>query len=242
MTIQRNESLVARGLQPLVRRMRAPTFTLALLVVFSASPGCSQETFTVADGGAGTDGGGSATGGSPGTGGSASGGGKGTGGNATGGADGDACADGSVILEVRSDAPDAYCTPACDKPWVKIFDELGRPLTLEAPCLPDCTQCGPVTCPPEVCEPRQAFSESLERTWEGVHYVNDTCGAQQECHSARCLPAGSYRAEFCLERNATPGTTCTPSGEVDCLSQTFSWPSATRVQMTVNPPSDSEDD
>lgn len=240
MTIQTNDLRMARHLQPVVRGMRAPTFTLALLLACFAGPGCSQDTFTVADGGAGADGGGSAAGGSPGTGGNASGG--ATGGTGTGGANGDACAVGSVTLEVRSDTPEAYCTPPCDKPWVKIFDELGRPLVLEPSCVPDCSQCIQMECPLEVCEPREAFSGSLERNWDGTHYAKDICGAEQECQRALCTPAGEYRAEFCLERNLTPGSTCTPSGEMDCRSQTFSWPSTTPVQVTIPSPSESDGD
>lgn len=196
---------------------------------------CSQDTF-VSDGGAGNGNGatgGSGSGGDSGTGGGS--GGTATGGDTGSGGSGAECASGSVVFEVRTDDPGFYCTPdnCQEEPWIRVKDELGRRLVIDPPCNPDCSQCQPVSCLPEVCDNRTGFTGPLEREWDGVHYEESTCGNEITCNRSLCTPAGEYQAEFCLERNSTPGDTCTPSGEVDCVTQTFSWPSASRVQATL---------
>ncbi len=163
-----------------------------------------------------------------------------TGGQQSGGATGgtESCPEeSSLVFELSADNPDRYCTPGCEGEWLSMKDSQGHELSLEKICGVACDSCQQKACAPTSCPPPQPLTGVLEQAFTGEYSVVDTCGENQECTRTECLPRGTYEAQLCLERRAVNGPSsegCEGTGELDCINETFEWPSTSRVRGRLN--------
>lgn len=144
------------------------------------------------------------------------------------------CPTGSIEFEmdVAPGASTIYCSGAgagCAAGWLSILPpgDAGE-LTIDAPCLTECSVCQPMTCPGLACAaPIPVTAAGEKRTWDGTFYTSGTCGSGFTCTSPSCAPAGQYVARMCADAEQVPDAAvgaCLAATTPTCVDVDFDWP------------------
>jgi hypothetical protein len=176
-------------------------------------------------------------------GGGGAGGAAGAAGWATGGSSGaEACPDGPVTVQVvrNPNALVEWCmgTPGGCTLGLDLSDASGE-LRLTNYCALDCGSCAPTDCLPLVCRaPEVLGPEGMTLTWDGVRFVESTCGDLADtCARRVCAAPGRYRIEVC--GFPEPGLDADfPCAEADattqtCVSVEFTYPAPEPILVAM---------
>jgi hypothetical protein len=139
---------------------------------------------------------------------------------ATGGAAGGTIADETctappVQLVLSTAATSSYCTQSCGGFVSILTSDLQLVTSLnQDPCVspPLCSTCSVPICTDRFCGLALMSSGSVQTSWQGEYYEQDTCGQNVACLHKRCVTSGHFIARFCV-------TTATSSGTCDSSSQ-----------------------
>jgi hypothetical protein len=168
------------------------------------------------------------------------------------GSDGDAaetpdappgCLVGTVTFDLRPAAgsPKTYCLGApgsCVGGWLSILTADGsESLSLVHGCVPDCSDCQPVSCPLVCVAPLALGDAGVHLSWDGRFVEHLTCGASVACAHPACAPAGHYVARMCgyseLAEASSMTPTCQGSPTPTCTDVPFAWPPPSGASSVV---------
>lgn len=171
-----------------------------------------------------------------------SGGGGDTSGSAGTSAEDEECVMGSVKLRMvpSPDLPhDFLCDAGCGTGWLTITDSYGAAAFSIFPACgsTSCESCSATPCAAAACLPTPLTEKGSELVWTGQYMTQDTCGMNQACQRATCVPPGHYRAKACAAISA--GTSdagsgsCTPKNTQLCAEAEFEFPSTSTVELVL---------
>jgi hypothetical protein len=149
---------------------------------------------------------------------------------------------GSVKLRMvpSPDLPQDYlCDAGCGTGWLTITDSYGASAFSLFPACgsTSCESCSAAPCAAAACVPTPLTAQGSELVWLGQYMTQDTCGADQACHRASCVPPGRYRAKACAAVNAdtneTASGSCMPKNTQLCAEVEFEFPSDSTVELVL---------
>ncbi|HEV8247897.1 MAG TPA: hypothetical protein VGP93_19115, partial [Polyangiaceae bacterium] len=136
-----------------------------------------------------------------------------------------------------------YCLggqSACNIDWFWLLDTEGNTMSTGLSCgATSCDGCLATGCPLICLTPSPLSPEGDQATWNGVRYVEDTCGEGTLCQQPSCAAPGDYVARFCayplVGAGGSPGfDECSRAAQdPTCVEVPFSYPSSGVVEAVL---------